>query len=333
MPSTMPKVSQNILKSFSTLLCDREFIPFDEFVQWALYDPKIGYYQRAKKRVGKDINNDFYTSSTLGSIWGELIIESSITMLGKNIPSEFVFVEIAAEPQTSILQGLQHPFKSHQIIRLGDKIDIPEKAVVYSNEWLDAQPFKRFKYCKKQKCWVEIFVGLDNSKLVQIEGKPDQSESFPFPKISTDGYLIDWPTGSIFSLNELITKSQWNGIFMTFDYGLDINTLLNDRPEGTARAYRRHNLTNSLLTNVGDQDITCHLCWNSLQECLKKAGFEKINLTNQEAFLLKNARAKIKKIFEKSTEGLNPKMLALRELIHPAHLGHGMQALSAARFK
>ena len=62
MSSTMPKVSQNILKSFSALLCDREFIPFDEFVKWALYDPKIGYYQRPKKRVGKDINNDFYTS-------------------------------------------------------------------------------------------------------------------------------------------------------------------------------------------------------------------------------------------------------------------------------
>lgn len=333
MTSTMSKVSPNIVKSFSTLLCGRQSIAFDEFVKWALYDPRIGYYQRSKKRVGKGTKNDFYTSSTLGSVWGDLIIEASISLLEKKRPSQFSFVEIAAEPKTSIFEGLQHPFKNHQIIRLGDRIEIPENAIVYSNEWLDAQPFKRFTYSKKEGCWLEVFVGLKNCQLVQIEKKTDSFRCYPFPDVAPDGYRIDWPTGSIASLNELITKSQWNGIFMTFDYGLDMDILLNDRPEGTARTYFKHKMSNSFLTNPGDQDITCHLCWDSLQDGLTSAGFEKVKLVSQEAFLLNNARAEIKKIFDQSRDGPNPKMLALRELIHPAHLGHGMQALSAVRFR
>ena len=50
-----------------------------------------------------------FTHPAHWGILGELIIESD-HYAGKKHTFEFVFVEIAAEPQTSILQGLQHPF-------------------------------------------------------------------------------------------------------------------------------------------------------------------------------------------------------------------------------
>ena len=101
-----------------------------------MYDPQIGYYQSSKKRVGKGSENDFYTSSTIGALWGKLIIESSKSLLkGKN-PHDYVFVEIGAEPEESILEGLEHPFAGNKTIRLGDLMDIPDHAIVYSNEWL-----------------------------------------------------------------------------------------------------------------------------------------------------------------------------------------------------
>ena len=144
-------------------------MPYDEFINWALYDPKIGYYRSSKKRVGKDSENDFYTSTSLGSIWGELIVEASVRLLGKRNPSQFVFIEIGAEPNTSILDSVTHPFAESQTIRIGDKFEIAKQAIVYSNEWLDAQPFKRFKYSSKLGCWLEILVGLKNSQLVEFE--------------------------------------------------------------------------------------------------------------------------------------------------------------------
>lgn len=307
-------------------------MPFDEFVNWALYDPNIGYYRTRRKRVGKDASNDFYTSTSLGRVWGELILDASLKLLAKRPPSKFVFVEIGAEPETSILDGLKHPFAHHKVIRLGDKIEIPRNAIVYSNEWLDAQPFKRFKYDKKRGTWLELFVGLSDFKLVLIEKKTENPLVLSFPNPVNDGYLIDWPSGSISSLNELASNPSWFGVFMTFDYGLTRSCLFNDRPEGTARAYSKHKMLSELLSNPGEQDLTCHLCWDNLRESLELAGFKNVTLASQESFLMTHSHAQIKEIFEQNKTPMNNKMLALRELIHPAHLGHGLQALSAVRF-
>jgi hypothetical protein len=47
---------------------------------------------------------------------------------------------------------------------------------------------------------------------------------------------------------------------------------------------------------------------------------------------MNHAAGIIQRTFEERGNPLNPKILALRELLHPAHLGHGIQALSAVRF-
>jgi len=314
-----------------SLLKGRDCMPFDEFMNWALYDQHIGYYQKVKQRVGKQEKSDFYTSTSLVSTWGELIIESSQRLLGEQLSEEFVFVEIGAEPNSGILDGLDHPFAGYQIIRLGDEVDIPKQAVVYSNEWLDAQPFKRFKFDPQESQWMERSVGLEGERLIEIQKRTSIPllKNFPYQSFST--YYLDWPSGSISALNELIQQRNWKGVFLTFDYGLDAHTLLNDRPEGTARAYFQHKMEKNLLLNPGNQDLTCHLCWDPLEEALHQADFKNITLTTQESFLMNHAAARIKKIFEERSTSLNPKILALRELLHPAHLGHGMQALSAVR--
>jgi SAM-dependent MidA family methyltransferase len=332
MRATMPKVSQNVLDSFLNSFSNREEIPFDEFVNWSLYDPQIGYYQSSKKRVGKGSENDFYTSSTIGTLWGKLIIESSKSLLkGKN-PHEYVFVEIGAEPGESILEGLEHPFAGNKTIRLGDLMNIPDHAIVYSNEWLDARPFKRFKYSRKENCWFEIFVCLENSYFKQIERISNDNIISSFPKEASHGYLIDWPSGSISSLNELLSENTWKGLFLTFDYGLDIQTIFHERPEGTARAYLNQTMATDLLDSPGNQDLTCHICWDSLKLCLQDKGFHDIGISSQESFLIKHASEHMQRIFEQNGNHINKEMLELRELIHPAHLGHGLQALHGARF-
>tara|TARA_B100002019_G_scaffold289409_1_gene304952 strand:- start:471 stop:1469 length:999 start_codon:yes stop_codon:yes gene_type:complete len=331
MDATTPKLSKNVMDSFRTMLNGRINVSFDEFVGWALYDSKIGYYKRKQKRVGKGKEDDFYTSTTLGKTWGELIIASSIELLKDGLPSHYCFVEIGAEPDRSVFDGLTHPFSDHKIIRHGDPFDIPEKAVVYSNEWLDARPFKRFKYSRTQGCWLEIFVGLENCNLKEFEKISLDMEDYPFPAEAPDGYCIDWPSGSISSLNDLIQNKSWAGIFMTFDYGLDLKTICKDRPEGTARAYSKHKMDSELLSDPGSKDLTCHICWDSVKKSLECNGFKQVELTSQESFFIKHASNYMQKIFEKSHDQLNPDMLALKEIIHPAHLGHGLQALSGIR--
>mgnify|MGYP007000361166 len=66
----MPKEYTDFYQKFRAQLKDRSAMPFDEFVDLALYHPSLGYYTRAKERVGKNQGADFYTSSSTGTLWG-----------------------------------------------------------------------------------------------------------------------------------------------------------------------------------------------------------------------------------------------------------------------
>jgi SAM-dependent MidA family methyltransferase len=325
-----PKPAKQTMQSFTRRLGDKPALAYDDFIDWALYDPEAGYYQSDRVRVGRQPGSDFYTSGKMGRLWGELIVSSCEQILGRDNLSSFTFVEIAAEPQTSTLSEIDHPFAEVQIIRLNSPLQIPPHSIVFCNEWLDAQPFRRFQYSAQEQSWQELGVRIEGDFLIETVLDAPQDLPEIFPDQSKDGYIIDWPSGSIHSLQSLVHLA-WGGLFLTFDYGLPLTTLLNDRPEGTARGYWRHQMVTDLLARPGEQDITCHLCWDVLSETLNSGGFDQVQIQTQESFLLNFANQRIKKIFEQKKDGLHEEMQALRELIHPAHLGHGIQALWGRR--
>ena len=88
--------------------------------------PKSAITKRRKKGWQR-IENDFYTSTNLGSLWGELIVASTLNLLTDLDPQNFTFVEIAAEPDSTILEDIEHPFRDHLIIRLGRSHPSPRK--------------------------------------------------------------------------------------------------------------------------------------------------------------------------------------------------------------
>ena len=309
-------------------------MPFDEFVKWALYDGQTGYYSTARKRIGKigkQAECDFYTSSTLHPIWGELVVEACVTLLGQHNPADFVFVEIAAEPNDSVLNSITHPFGKHQIIRLGDPVKMPKQAIAYSNEWLDAQPFKRFRFSKESKGWKEIYVLKEKDQLVEIEQPIHPNDENSLPKKGKAGDIFDWPCGARHALRKMLASNSWSGVFLTFDYGLTREVLLRDRPQGTARAYHRQKMETNLLSRPSEQDLTCHLCWEDLEECLEEENFRSIGVKNQESFLLSHSSKRIRQAFEEKLGPHDPKMQALKEILHPAHLGHSLHALWGVR--
>jgi SAM-dependent MidA family methyltransferase len=325
----MTKEIFSMQRAFNLALEGRSIMPTDEFVRFALYHPNHGYYTSDTRRVGKGRNTDFYTSNSHGKLWGELIIEACSKILGDEQIKDHSFVEIAAEPNCSILKGIDTPFKSTSIIRLGDKVKIPSKSVVFSNEWLDAQPFKRFRFNKKKRSWLEMGVTFKNNIFQELE-LPQSDAPINFPKVSADGYTIDWPTGAYDALNSVASQT-WKGLFLTFDYGLSREIIFKERPTGTARSYYKHQICESLFTQVGKQDLTCHLCWDDLRECLHKKNFSEVKLETQESFLMNHSQRKIKQIFESTDNPVNQQMLKLRELIHPQHFGGKFQALWGVR--
>ena len=105
-----------------------------------------------------------------------------------------------------------------------------------------------------------------------------------------------------------------------------------ERPGGTARAYFRHEVSRDLLARPGGQDLTCHVCWDRLERVLRGGGFDPVRVERQEAFFLRHAAPAIEALLAAKPAGeFSPARQTLQELLHPAHLGHKFQILSARR--
>lgn len=307
-------------------------LSLEDFIQNALYNPTLGYYsQTDRKRVGRNEKADFYTNSSLGAVFSSLVLESVQTLLPIDL-REATFVELGPESETGVLGDLQTPFKAVQLVRPNQAFALPPLCVVFSNEVFDAQPFRRFAFDGHH--WLEGFVQPSRRAHRDPEYKWKFSgPSKPLPNLPTAApvdYIIDWPSGAI-HLIEHIAAQTWNGLFLAIDYGLPLTTLLNQRPRGTARAYKAHQLLENILAEPGCRDITCHIAWDPLQSVLADHGFTSIQLERQEAFFMRRARSTIESIATAQTQAFSRDRMTLMEILHPDNLGSRFQILSATR--
>lgn len=307
-------------------------ISFFDFMRIALYHPGAGYYSRPRERVGFAGSTDFFTATTTGAVFTDLVVEACATLVAPRALTDFQFVEVGAEPEGGLL-GKQHPFGGSSLLRRDDPIAIPGRAVVFSNELFDAQPFHRLVFTGG--CWREIGVDLIKRNLVEAImpefSTPVHQAAGRLPKESVEGYHLDLPLAAVHLLEKLVTASSWRGLLILFDYGKSWRELTEVTPQGTARAYRRHRQSNNLLADPGEQDLTCHICWDWLEEILAKNGFENRSLQSQEAFFVTHAAAAIERIITARPGQFDPRRQTLQQLLHPGNMGQKFQVLSARR--
>jgi SAM-dependent MidA family methyltransferase len=128
-----------------------------------------------------------------------------------------------------------------------------------------------------------------------------------------------------------IVGQPWTGLFVACDYGKSWDEIASATPHGTARAYYRHTQSNDLLARPGEQDLTCHICWDWLVERLRANRFETPVIESQEAFLVRHATAYIAATSTADAAHFSQRKLALAQLLHPSHLGQKFQVLHALR--
>lgn len=301
---------------------------FARFMELALYDPVVGYYRRDAARVGYAAGTDFFTASTSGPIFGELIAAACATLLGRERdPRDYTFVEIGAENESGVLAGVAHPFGAARTICVGETAKLDGKCVVFSNELFDAQPFRRFVF--RRGVWGELGVALRDDALVEIEIVPPSPVTF-LPPTAPDGYIIDAPLAAT-TLATQLAAQRWTGLFVACDYGKSWRELIEATPAGTARAYFRHTQSNDLLARPGEQDLTCHVCWDWLTDALTLARFATPAVESQEAFFIHHAADVIAATSAAEAARFSQRKLALLQLLHPAHLGQKFQVLHAFR--
>jgi len=319
--------SPEFLRVFRAHMDATGSMAFDRFMNLALYHPDVGYYHSGQARVGYGNGTDFFTASTSGPLFGELVSAACRTLLGDERLTDYTFVEIGAEPGGSVLTGVPHDFGLTRTIRVGEPIELSGKCVVFSNELFDAQPFQSFVF--RAGVWREIGVQLHDGRLREVELETTVRPSLSLlPLTAPDRYRLDLPLASV-ALAGKIAAQPWNGLFVAFDYGKSWRELVEAAPAGTARAYHRHTQSNDLLARPGDQDLTCHVCWDWLVDTLRQRNFAEPHLESQEAFLIRHASEFMAATATAEAAYFSQRKLGLLQLLH--HLGQKFQVLWALR--
>lgn len=307
-------------------------VPFVRFMELALYHPDVGYYTAARRRVGRDRQADFYTSTTFSPVFGELVIAATAGLLGARAAARYEFVEIGAEPAGGALAGLAHPFRAYRTISLGQPLEFAGDCVVFSNELFDAQPFHRAKW--REGAWRELGVALVGDELREVELPAPTAELAAaldrFPPAAAEGYVIDAPLRTIGLLGH-IARQPWRGLFLAFDYGKPWETIVSEYPEGTLRTYSHQKMRTDLLDRPGEIDLTGHVCWDWLVDALQQNGFGEALVESQEAFFTKRAATALAAIVAAEARGFSARKQALMQLLHPGNMGQKFQALHALR--
>lgn len=334
-------------------------ISFAHFMELALYAPELGYYEH-KERVGR--SGDFYTSVSVGPLFGELlaaqfaewlstvppglnvqILESGahdgqlahdvLTGLKHNNPAVFAKVRYRILEPSNLHEQWQRETLANfdNVGWVKDWAGVERfSGIIFSNELLDAIPFHRIQWDAEAKAWRQLNVGWDGTQFVwvldsclsSISGLP--SVPADLAQVLPEGFQTEVSSSSLHWWKTAAEKLV-HGRILTIDYGLDAEEFFRpERSRGTARSYRRHHMGGDLLANPGEQDITCHINFSALIDAGESEGLRTEFYGSQSAFLTQILEKRVRN----SEEPLDRKFISqFQTLTHPAHLGTKFRVL------
>lgn len=308
-------------------------ITFAEFMAACLYEPGLGYYTSAGRKVGAE--GDFYTSSNVHSIFGRLLAREIIRMwqsLGE--PANFQIVEagagngrlaadvmdavaelapelyckvtcrlIEAEPSLAVTQAkMLASHAPHLVWSTPAELSAGNLAItgcIFSNELVDALPVHLVEMTGKGL--EEVMVAADGAQFCEKLATPSTAaiEEFLARHAIT---LVEGQRAEIrLAADDWLSgvaASLERGFVMTIDYGYLAAELYGRmRTNGTLLCYYRHQLEENPYIRIGQQDITTHVDFSALIQTGATAALDKIWYGEQYRFLM--------------TAGIMEEMLAL----------------------
>ena len=298
-------------------------ITFARYMDLVLYHQQYGYYNSGIASIGK--KGDFFTSSSLGRDFGELLA-IQIRQMWQNLdcPDPFYVVEMGAgngelakdilnflsDSDRSLTQALryiiieQSPALKLKQQKLLESLDISWKTwseisldsivgCFLSNELVDAFPVHLVT--KNNGQVEEVFVSIEEDKLnetIHPLSTENIAQYFELVDIDlrqpqyADGYRTEVNLQALEWLQTVVTKLK-RGYVLTIDYGYQANKYYRpSRQLGTLQCYYQHRRHDNPYVNLGYQDITAHVDFTALQLQGERYDLETIGFTQQGLFLM-----------------------------------------------
>ncbi len=294
-------------------------IPFDVFMQNALYAPGLGYYAAGLQRFGP--LGDFVTAPEISSLFGQCIarqiaeiaaqlpnyeilefgpgtgklaadILTELRVLGR-LPDSYRLLEVSPSlrQQQSDTVNVRDPDLHARVIWQDSPPD-EFRGVIIANEVLDAIPVSRFRVGEREP--LEMFVGSDSNELVWRAlpcRTPGLAQSVndlqarleaPLP-VHYESELGPWRDGFVRALSDALHT----GVALLIDYGYPRAAYYHpDRNGGTLQCRFNHEVHHDPLQRVGLQDISAHVDFTAVAGAARETGLETAGFTTQAEFLL-----------------------------------------------
>jgi SAM-dependent MidA family methyltransferase len=224
------------------------------------------------------------------------------------------------------------------------------RGIIFSNELLDAMPAHRFGWDATTRTWFVWGVTLKDERFVWTrmeEGsevrrqtsevrslKPVRPVVEELPgellDVLPDGFTIEVCPAREAWWREAAGVLEW-GKLLTIDYGLEAEEFFApERKAGTLRAYHRHQPSGDLLADPGEQDLTAHVNFSSLQTAGESMGLKTDCFLTQAQFLTTIA-GNTWKGEASFGEWTRERKRQFQTYTHPEHLGRRFWVLVQSR--
>ena len=337
-------------------------LPFDRFMELALYAPGLGYYVAGAPKFGP--GGDFVTAPELSPLFGHCLAVQCAEVLKRldggeilefgagsgalavqillelesleRLPERYRILEPSPDLQERQRAAIQTA-APHLLARCDWLTTLPERfdGVVIANEVLDAMPVHRFRLGDAGEI-LEIGVGERDGRLVEVAVAPISpglieavSALHATGLADTPGYASEIDLRLPPWLSALSSALE-RGLALLIDYGYPRAEYYQpDRHMGTLRCHHRHQAHSNPYVHLGLQDITAHVDFTAVAEAGVAAGFNLAGFTTQAHFLI---GCGIDRLMQTSApETAFDLALGAKQLLLPTAMGERFKVLGLAK--
>ena len=305
--SAGPASSARLLERLTARADPSGFVPYDRYMDVALYDPEVGYYAGDRSPLGP--GGDYYTAGHVSPLFAAMlarriarglaalppgpppvvfevgpgdgsIAAGVIPALARSAgigPIEYRLIERSEPRAREAYARARSAAEGTAVhVRRAESIgaDGPLRGVGFANELLDALPARRIRSAGGR--WRELGVRIEGGRLLSAETAPEKSDVVPpLPTGLADGIVMEFSPAAEGWIRE-VADHLTEGELILIDYGMSEAELIRAHPTGTLEALRGHRFVDDPLASPGEIDLSCFVNFDRVRTVAASAGWTEV---------------------------------------------------------